>query len=114
MAAGEWAADFFTLVSSAVRKDLEVWAYVKGVLDRFLAGSADNEVLRPDRLREAPPSSSIRQYRFAECRDRVDHKQRRRTGHNIRRSLSRLTRVYPGALATESVIAWLTLLIASS
>ena len=31
-------ADFLTLVSSALRNDLDVWAYLKDVLDRLLAG----------------------------------------------------------------------------
>jgi hypothetical protein len=77
MAAGERAADFFTLVSSAVRNDLDVWAYVKDVLDQLLAGSTNYESLRPDNWRHAHPES-IRQYRVAERRDRADRKQRRR------------------------------------
>jgi transposase len=77
VAAGERAADFITLVSSAVRNDLDVWAYVKDVLDKLLAGSTDYESLRPDRWREAHPEC-IRQYRVAERRDRADRKQRRR------------------------------------
>jgi transposase len=77
VAAGERAADFLTLVSSALRNDLDVWAYVKHVLDQLLAGCTDYESLRPDRWREAHPES-IRQYRVAERRDRADRKQRRR------------------------------------
>src|SRR5690606_27562631 len=38
VAAGERAAIFLTLVSSAVRNDLDVWTYIKDVLDRLLAG----------------------------------------------------------------------------
>jgi transposase len=77
VAAGERAADFFSLVSGAVRNDLDVWAYLKDVLDRLLAGSTDYESLRPDRWRETHPEC-IRQYRVAERRDRADRKQRRR------------------------------------
>ena len=77
VAAGERTADFMTLVSSAVRNDLDVWAYVKDVLDKLLAGSSDYESLRPDRWREAHPDF-IRQYRVAERRDRADRKQRQR------------------------------------
>lgn len=40
--------DFPTLVSSAVRNDLDVWAYLKDVLDQLFAGSTDYESLRPD------------------------------------------------------------------
>jgi transposase len=85
VAAGERAADFLTLVSSAVRNDLDVWAYVKDVLDQLLAGSTDYESLRPDVWRQAHPDS-IRHYRVAERRDRADRKQRRRADHRRRQS----------------------------
>ena len=45
---GYRAADLLTLVSSAVRNDLDVFVYVKEVLDRLLAGETDYEALRPD------------------------------------------------------------------
>ena len=77
VAAGERAADFLTLVSSAVRNDLDVWAYVKDVLDRLLAGSTDYDSLLPHVWRAHHPES-IRQYRVEERRDRADRKQRRR------------------------------------
>lgn len=77
VAAGERAADLMTLVSSAIRNDLDVWAYVKDVLDKLLAGSTDYESLRPDRWRETHPEF-IRQYRVEERRDRADRKQRQR------------------------------------
>lgn len=77
VAAGERAADFFTLVSSAVRNDLDVWAYLKDVLDQLLAGSTDYQSLRPDIWRQAHPES-VRQYRVDERRDRADRKQRNR------------------------------------
>jgi hypothetical protein len=77
VAAGERTAEFLTLVSSAVRNDLDVWAYVKDVLDQLLAGSTDYESLRPDIWRAAHPEF-IRQYRVEERRDRADRQQRRR------------------------------------
>lgn len=77
IAAGERAADFFTLVSSAVRNDLDVWAYVKDVLDRLLAGSTDYESLRPDVWKVSHPEA-VRVYRTEERRDRADRKQHRR------------------------------------
>jgi hypothetical protein len=77
VAAGERAADFLTLVSSAVRNDLDVWAYLKDVLDQLLAGSTGYHSLRPDIWRQAHPES-IRQYRVEERRDRADRKHRRR------------------------------------
>lgn len=77
VAAGERAADFLTLVSSALRNDLDVWAYVKDVLDRLLAGETDYAALRPDTWRQTH-TEAIRQYRVTERRDRADRKQYRR------------------------------------
>jgi hypothetical protein len=76
--AGERAANFLTLVSSAVRNDLDVWAYIKDVLDRLLAGETDYAALCPDVWRRQHPEA-VRQYRVAERRDRADRKQYRRT-----------------------------------
>ena len=78
VAAGERAADFLTIVSSAVRNDLDVWAYVKEVLDRLLAGDRDFAALRPDRWAAEHPQH-IRDYRAEERRDRADARQMRRT-----------------------------------
>jgi len=77
IAAGERAADFMTLVSSAVRNDLDVWAYVKDVLDQLLAGSTDYHSLRPDVWKQSHPEA-VRIYRTQERRDRADRKQLRR------------------------------------
>ena len=77
VAAGERAADFLSIVSSAVRNDLDVWAYVKEVLDRLLAGDRDYAALRPDRWAAEHPQH-IRDYRADERRDRADARQMRR------------------------------------
>jgi len=77
VAAGERAADLATLVSSAVRNDLDVWAYVKDVLDQLLAGSTDYESLRPDNWATSHPEF-IRTYRQDERRDRADARQAKR------------------------------------
>ncbi len=76
--AGQRAADFITLVSSAWRNDLDVWAYIKDVLNRLLAGETDYAALRPDVWRQTHPEA-IREYRVTERRDRADRKQYRRT-----------------------------------
>ncbi len=75
--AGRRAANFLTLVSSAVRNHLDVWAYLKDVLDRLLAGNTDYAALRPDVWAAAHPEA-IRQYRITERRDRAERKQHRR------------------------------------
>lgn len=77
VAAGGRTADLMTLVSSAIRNDLHVWAYVKGVLDALLAGSTDYHSLRPD-IWAANHPDHIRTYRKDERRDRADRKQRAR------------------------------------
>jgi len=77
LAAGVRTADLMTLVSSAIRNDLHVWAYIKGVLDALLAGSTDYYSLRPD-IWAANHPDHIRTYRKDERRDRADRKQRAR------------------------------------
>ena len=77
IAAGGRAADLMTLVSSALRNDLDVCSYVKGVLDALLSGSTDYEQLRPDVWAQMHPEQ-IREYRREERRDRADRKQFRR------------------------------------
>lgn len=77
--AGERAADFLTLVSSAVRNDLDVWAYLKDVLDHLLAGDTHYAALRPDAWRQAHPEA-IREYRVTERRDLTERARRRLDG----------------------------------
>jgi transposase len=71
---GERTAGFFTLASSALRNDLDVWAYVKDVLDQLLSGLTDYESLLPWKWAESHPES-IRQYRVEERRNRRAHKR---------------------------------------
>ena len=83
IAAGNRAADLMTLVSSAVRNDLDVFVYVKDILDRLLAGCRDYAALRPDVWKLAHPKA-VRIYRQDERRHRAEVKSakraRRRTG----------------------------------
>jgi transposase len=72
--AGERSAMLMSLVSSAKRHDLDVWAYLKDVLDRLLAGETEYEQLLPDRWKVDHPES-VRQYRVEERRDKADRKQ---------------------------------------
>ena len=75
--AGRRAATLLTLVSSAVRNDLDVWAYLKDVLDQLLGGSTDYESLRPDVWKTSNPTA-VRTYRADERRDAADHRRLRR------------------------------------
>jgi len=87
VAAGERAADFLTLVSSAVRNDLDVWVYLKDVLDRLLAGDTGYAALQPDVWRQAHPEA-VREYRVAERRHCAGRKQFRRAERRRLRSES--------------------------
>jgi transposase len=85
LTAGARAADLMTLVSSALRNDLHVWAYVKGVLDTLLSGSTDYTCLRPDIWAQQHPEQ-IRTYRVKERRDKADRQQRRRASRRSAQS----------------------------
>ena len=85
VAGGERSAGFLTLVSSALRNDLDIWRYVKDVLDQLLAGQTDYEPLLPWNWAAANPDA-IRQYRVQERNDRAERKQTKRAA---RRKLSK-------------------------
>ncbi len=69
-----------TIVSSAKRHSLDVWKYLKDVLDRLLAGETDYTKLLPDM--EARESEAIRTYREEESRYKSDRKQLTRAGES--------------------------------
>lgn len=72
--AGERSAMLMSLVSSAKRHDLDVWVYIKDVLDQLLAGETNYEKLLPDQWKLDHPNA-VRQYRVEERRDKADRKQ---------------------------------------
>ena len=73
-----------TLVSSALRNDLDVWLYVKDVLDQLLAGVTDYEPLLPWNWAATHPDA-IRHYRVEERQDRTDRKQQKREDRRRRK-----------------------------
>lgn len=79
IAGGERTAGFMTLVSSALRNDLDVWRYVKDVLEQLLAGQTNYEPLLPWNWASAHPEA-IREYRVKERKDRTDRKRQKREG----------------------------------
>lgn len=81
--AGVRAATLMTIISTALRNDLDVWAYVKDLLDQLLAGCTDYESLRADVWKQSHPEA-VRQYRTDERRDQADRKQ----FHRAQRRLS--------------------------
>ncbi len=74
---GQRTAGFLTLVSSALRNNLDVWAYVKDVLDQLLDGLTDYEPLLPWKWAKSHPQS-IRQYRIEERATRRHRQQTKR------------------------------------
>jgi transposase len=86
--AGERAAMLMTLVSSAKRHHLDVWMYLKNVLDRMLAGETDYSRLVPDVWRADHPEA-VREYRVAESRQKEDRKQITRARRIVAAKLKR-------------------------
>jgi transposase len=82
--AGYRAADLMSLVSSAARNDLDVFLYVKDVLDRLLEGETNYDVLRPDVWKQSHPEA-IRIYRQEERRSRADAKAVKRARRRVAR-----------------------------
>lgn len=86
--AGRRAAILLTIVSTAHRYHLDIWLYLKDVLDRLLAGESDLAALRADRWAAAHPEA-IRPYRVEEARYRVDAKITRRARRRLLESSRR-------------------------
>ena len=86
--AGERAAMLMTLVSSAKRHHLDVWMYLKNVLDRMLSGETDYSRLVPDAWKADHPEA-VREYRIAESRQKEDRKQITRARRIVAAKLKR-------------------------
>jgi hypothetical protein len=86
--AGRRAAILLTIVSTAHRYHLDLWLYVKDVLDRLLQGERDLAALRADRWAAAHPEA-LRPYRVDEARYRADAKTTRRAHRRLLESRRR-------------------------
>jgi transposase len=82
IAGGSRAATLLTIISTAVRNDLDVWAYLKDVLDQLLAGSTDYHAMRADVWKESHPEA-VRVYRADERRDAADRRRDRRARRRL-------------------------------
>ena len=83
VAAGYRAATILTIVSTAHRNDLDVWAYIRDVLDQLVAGGLDRlPTLQADVWKQSH-SEHIRAYRAEERRDRADAKRHRRARRRL-------------------------------
>lgn len=76
-AAGDVAATMYTLIASASRHDLDLWAYLDDVLRRLAGGDTDLDGLLPNRWRESHPES-VRTYRQQENEARQARTKQRR------------------------------------
>jgi len=77
LAGGERNAGFLSLVSSAHRNNIDVWAYVNDVLRRLLDGETNYEPLLPWNWAQEHPEA-IRTYRQQERSDRQIRKRDQR------------------------------------
>ena len=75
--AGERTATILTVVGSAHRHDLDVWAYLRDVLERLARGTTDLEALLPDVWKAAHPEH-VRTFREQEKQERADARRYRR------------------------------------
>ena len=80
--AGYRASILLTIVSTAHRYHLDIWLYVKDVLDRLLAGERDLASLRADRWAAAHPEA-IRPHRVEEARYKADAATTRRARRRL-------------------------------
>ncbi len=77
-----------TLVSSASRSDLDVWYYVKDVLDALLAGETNYERLLPWTWKESHPER-VREHRVIERKERTRSAEKQHRPGECRRSTMR-------------------------
>lgn len=78
--AGPRAAILYTVVASAARHDLDVWAYLRDVLEQLALGGADLPSLLPDAWAATHPTA-IRSYRAHEREAVAAAKRARRQRH---------------------------------
>ena len=85
---GERVARLMSIVSSAKRHSLDVWKYLKDVLDRVLAGDTDYSRMMPDVWKQEHPEA-VRVYREEESRYKADRKQETRARRIVAAKLKR-------------------------
>ena len=84
--AGPRAAILYTIVASAARHNLDVWAYLRDVMERLAKGEPDLKSLLPDVWATAHPEA-VRSYRAHEREAVATAKRARR---ERRRALERI------------------------
>jgi hypothetical protein len=86
-AGGERAAVILTVIASAHRHDLDVWAYLRDVLQRLAGGEADLEALLPDVWKATHPEQ-VRAFREEERERRSEDRRYRRAKRRIEAAMS--------------------------
>jgi transposase len=79
---GERTAIILTVVASAHRHDLDVWAYLRDVLERLAKGDDNLEELLPDVWKAKHPEH-VRDFRTEERQQRADQRRYRRAQRRI-------------------------------
>jgi hypothetical protein len=79
---GERTAIILTVVASAHRHDLDVWAYLRDVLERLAKGEENLEELLPDVWKAKHPEH-VRDFRTEERQQRADQRRYRRAKQRI-------------------------------
>lgn len=79
---GERTAIILTVVASAHRHDLDVWAYLRDVLERLAKGEDNLEELLPDVWKAKHPQH-VRDFRTEERQQRADQRRYRRAQRRI-------------------------------
>ena len=79
---GERTAIILTVVASAHRHDLDVWAYLRDVLERMAKGEGNLEELLPDVWKAKHPEH-VRNFRTEERQERSAERRYRRAKRRI-------------------------------
>jgi len=81
---GERTAIVLSIISSAHRHDLDVWAYLRDVLERLARGEDDLEQLLPDVWKQQHPQH-VRDFRAEERQQRSQERRYQRAKKRIKR-----------------------------
>ncbi len=81
---GDRVATILSVVASAHRHNLDLWSYLKDVLEHLASGTSDLESLLPDKWKQSHPES-VREFREEERRDIAERKRYRRAQRRLAR-----------------------------
>jgi hypothetical protein len=79
---GDRTAVILTIIASAHRHDLDVWAYLRDVLERLAKGDCELDQLLPDVWKQSHPDQ-VRTFRAAEREHRAENRRYRHAQRRI-------------------------------